>query len=113
MPLTLWAAQTMAALDLLVLRIILHLQTTFVLMPLLSPFRLPIILHPSHTPWWHPNRGLSSYLYPNNLASITPQNSDRNEIEILCDARRDDCELGLGLLARHDSNAADGKKCHT
>jgi hypothetical protein len=31
----------------------------------------------------------------------------------LSDAGKDDCEVGLGLLARHDSVTADGNRCHT
>jgi hypothetical protein len=31
----------------------------------------------------------------------------------LSDTGRDDCKLGLGLLARHDSITADGNMCHT
>ncbi len=33
--------------------------------------------------------------------------------KLLSDAGRDDCGLGLGLLARHDSITADSDRCHT
>jgi hypothetical protein len=38
---------------------------------------------------------------------------ETNSWYVLSDAGRDDCELGLGLLARHDSVVADGNRYHT